>query len=93
MYHDGRTFLSYSAAGCAGGEYKLGLLELVAPGDPMSACSWKKHPEPVFSAKGGVYAPGHNANFMSPDGKENWNVYHANKVGLSAARYRGIWAG
>jgi GH43 family beta-xylosidase len=43
----------------------------------MNACDWKKYPEPVFSAKNGVYAPGHNANFYSPDGKETWNVYHA----------------
>ena len=26
----------------------------------------------------GVYAPGHNAFFKSPDGREDWIVYHAN---------------
>jgi len=48
----------------------------------MSPCSWKKYSEPVFSAKNGVYAPGHNANFYSPDGKETWNVYHAVSIGF-----------
>jgi GH43 family beta-xylosidase len=31
----------------------------------MNACDWKKYPEPVFSAKNGVYAPGHNANLLA----------------------------
>lgn len=51
----------------------------------MNACDWKKYPEPVFSAnkEDGVYAPGHNANFYSPDSKETWNVYHAvSRVGF-----------
>jgi GH43 family beta-xylosidase len=26
----------------------------------------------------GVYAPGHNTFFKSPDGSEDWIVYHAN---------------
>jgi GH43 family beta-xylosidase len=53
----------------------------------MSPCSWKKYPEPVFSAKNGVYAPGHNANFYSPDGKETWNVYHAVSIGVRGYVY------
>jgi GH43 family beta-xylosidase len=27
-----------------------------------------------------VYAPGHNSFFKSPDGKEDWILYHANSL-------------
>jgi GH43 family beta-xylosidase len=39
-----------------------------------------KSPSPVFrqSAANSVYAPGHNAFFKSPDGTEDWIIYHAN---------------
>jgi GH43 family beta-xylosidase len=30
------------------------------------------------SEENGVYAPGHNSFFTSPDGKEDWILYHAN---------------
>ncbi|MGH8199439.1 MAG: family 43 glycosylhydrolase [Steroidobacteraceae bacterium] len=30
------------------------------------------------SAANGVYATGHNGFFKSPDGKQNWIIYHAN---------------
>ena len=37
-------------------------------------------PNPVFqrSDANGVYGPGHNGFFKSPDGTEDWIVYHAN---------------
>ncbi len=43
-------------------------------------CAWKRYPKPLFvtSEKNGVYAPGHNSFFKSPDGKEDWILYHAN---------------
>jgi GH43 family beta-xylosidase len=45
----------------------------------------------VFSqnAEAGAFAPGHNSFFKSPDGQENWIVYHANpKAGQGCGRYR-----
>ncbi|GAA3182910.1 hypothetical protein GCM10010451_35090 [Streptomyces virens] len=79
LQRDGRTFLIYSASGCWTPDYKLGQLTLTGP-DPTSASSWTKKPTPVFrrSDGNGVYGPGHNGSFTSPDGKENWIVYHAN---------------
>ncbi|MGI5459104.1 family 43 glycosylhydrolase [Streptomyces sp. CA-249302] len=79
LYHDGRTFLTYSASFCGTADYKLGQLELTGS-DPLSASSWTKKSTPVFqrSDAGGVYGPGHNGFFTSPDGTENWIVYHAN---------------
>lgn len=90
LQHDGKTFIIYSASACSGPDYKLGMLTLTGS-DPLDAAAWVKHPEPVFqrSDANGVYAPGHNGFFTSPDGKENWIVYHANaeaRDGCSATR-------
>lgn len=81
LYHDGQTFIIYSASACWGPNYKLGMLTHNG-GDPMSADSWEKSPQPVFqrSDAGGVFGPGHNTFFTSPDGTEDWIVYHANDL-------------
>ncbi|MFJ4618213.1 family 43 glycosylhydrolase [Streptomyces sp. NPDC088812] len=79
LQRNGQTFLVYSASGCWTADYKLGQLTLTGS-DPLSASSWTKKSTPVFqrSDAGGVYGPGHNGFFTSPDGTENWIVYHAN---------------
>ncbi len=81
IQRDGRTFVVYAASACWGPDYKLGLLELTGA-DPMDAAAWHKFPEPVFERddKRGVYAPGHNTFFKSPDGTEDWMAYHANDL-------------
>ena len=40
---------------------------------------WVKSNEPVFkkSIENKVFAPGHNSFTQSPDGTEDWIVYHA----------------
>ncbi|MCF4122505.1 family 43 glycosylhydrolase [Antribacter sp. KLBMP9083] len=79
LQHDGRTFVTYSASACQGPDYKLGLLTLTGS-NPLSASSWTKNATPVFQRNdaNGVYGPGHNGFFTSPDGTESWIVYHAN---------------
>ncbi|WP_405824621.1 family 43 glycosylhydrolase [Streptomyces sp. NBC_01390] len=79
LYHDGRTFLTFSASYCQTPDYKLGQLELTGT-NPLLASSWTKKQTPVFQRNdaAGVYGPGHNGFFTSPDGTENWIVYHAN---------------
>lgn len=81
LKRDGRTFLVYSGSFCNTPDYKLGLVELIGD-DPMIASNWKKFPEPVFSKANGVYGPGHNGFFKSPDGSEDWLIYHANASAL-----------
>ena len=48
--------------------------------DLVNPASWKKSAKPVFEKwpEGHVFAPGHNSFFKSPDGKEDWILYHAN---------------
>ncbi|MGW6733671.1 family 43 glycosylhydrolase [Streptomyces sp. NPDC055013] len=79
LYHNGRTFLTYSASYCNTADYKLGQLELTGS-DPLNPGSWTKKQTPVFQRNdaNGAYGPGHNGFFASPDGTENWIVYHAN---------------
>ncbi|MFF3497901.1 family 43 glycosylhydrolase [Streptomyces sp. NPDC003247] len=81
LQRNGQTFLVYSASGCWTADYKLGQLTLTGS-DPLSASSWTKKSTPVFQRNdaGGVYGPGHNGFFTSPDGTESWIVYHANDV-------------
>jgi GH43 family beta-xylosidase len=80
LVHGEDLFVVYSGSACWTDTYALGLLRLRAGGDPLDAGAWLKSAEPVFqqSVKNGVYATGHNSFFLSPDGRENWILYHAN---------------
>jgi hypothetical protein len=77
LQHAGRTFVSYSCSGSWQPSYKLGLLELKPGGDPLNAEDWRKHPEPVFQSSASTFGVGHNSFVKSPDGAEDWLVYHA----------------
>lgn len=77
LQRNGQTFVIYSASSCNTPDYKLGRLTLTGT-DPMNPAAWSKHPNPVFQAGNGVYGPGHNGFFTSPDGSEDWLVYHGN---------------
>jgi len=79
LKHNGRTFVTYSTNLCHSPNYQLGMLELIGA-DPLQPTSWVKNPEPVFSAANGVYGPGHNGFFKSPDGSQDWLVYHGNAL-------------
>ncbi len=78
LQHDGTTFVVFSASACTTPDYKLGMLTLTGD-DPLDRASWVKRSEPVFqrSDANDVYGPGHNGFFTSPDGTEDWIVYHA----------------
>lgn len=74
---NGKTYMVYSASFCNTPDYKLGLIELVG-NDPLKPESWHKFDQPVFSKANDVYGPGHNGFFKSPDGSEDWLIYHGN---------------
>lgn len=79
LVRNGRVFVSYSASGCWSGGYKLGLLSAPLGADLLDPMNWTKSPAPVFASDpaAAVHAPGHNGFFRSPDGREDWFVYHA----------------
>ncbi|MEV6300163.1 family 43 glycosylhydrolase [Actinoplanes sp. NPDC051861] len=80
LQRNGQTFLTYSASSCNTPDYKLGMLTLTGS-NPLSASSWTKKSTPIFqrSDGNGVYGPGGQGFFTSPDGAETWLVYHANE--------------
>ncbi|MFD2537658.1 glycoside hydrolase family 43 protein [Sphingobacterium chuzhouense] len=79
---EGSVFVVYSASSFSSDRYALGLLSLKDGGDPMNPEDWTKHAEPVFSmnAESGAFGPGHNGFFKSPDGTEDWIIYHARNL-------------
>ncbi|HEX6961559.1 MAG TPA: family 43 glycosylhydrolase, partial [Lacipirellula sp.] len=79
LQHNGRTFVVYSTSSSWQPTYKLGLLELRRGGDPMNPADWKKYDKPAFEATEHTYGVGHASFVASPDGTEDWIVYHAKR--------------
>ncbi|SFU59479.1 Beta-xylosidase, GH43 family [Pustulibacterium marinum] len=79
LAHNNKLFIVFSANGCWTDFYNLGLLELKGD-NPLGPQNWVKHSQPIFTKneENGVYAPGHNSFFTSPDGTEDWILFHAN---------------
>ncbi|WP_313996785.1 glycoside hydrolase family 43 protein [uncultured Paenibacillus sp.] len=79
LHRNGFVFLVYSASTTWSEDYALGMLTMDEGDDPMVPSSWEKSAHPVFrkSVENGVYATGHNSLTESPDGEEDWIVYHA----------------
>jgi GH43 family beta-xylosidase len=75
-----KIFLVYSASACWTDYYELGMLTAPSVTNLLDRASWSKSARPAFqpSPEAGVYATGHNSFFTSPDGKQDWILYHAN---------------
>ncbi|MGO4184046.1 family 43 glycosylhydrolase [Paenibacillus sp. MCAF9] len=76
---DGRVWIAYSGAGSWTPFYSIGLLSLELGADPLDPAKWTKAEQPLMQMDGDaeVYGPGHNTFVASPDGTEDWIVYHA----------------
>jgi GH43 family beta-xylosidase len=72
----GQTFIVYSTRESWLPTYRLGQLKLVNPAAPLDPASYVKS-GPVFAAANGVFGVGHNGFTTSPDGRQDWLVYHA----------------
>jgi GH43 family beta-xylosidase len=80
LKHGDRLFLVYSASACWTDWYELGMLTARSEANLLNPASWVKDRLPVFweSPDAGAFGTGHNGFFQSPDGKEDWIIYHAN---------------
>ncbi len=78
LWHGTNLFVIYSASGAWGDHYCLGQLRWNG-GEVMDPKSWIKSPRPVFAGTSEVSSPGHCSFVKSPDGTEDWIVYHAHK--------------
>jgi GH43 family beta-xylosidase len=89
--HDDRLFLIYAASGCWTDNYCLGMMMASIGSDLLDPGSWEKYPRPVLSQlpEAQAYGTGHCGFFKSPDGKEDWIVFHANpKPGEGCGGFR-----
>jgi GH43 family beta-xylosidase len=90
LVRNGKIFLIYSACDTGKPDYKLGMLIADQKSDLLRPQSWEQYPEPVFTRcdEHGVYGPGHNGFFSSPDGSEDWIIYHAKSTPMYTYRTR-----
>lgn len=75
----GVTTLVYSASGSWTEDYCLGTLT-ARGGDVLDPASWEKSDGCVFAKRDTAWGPGHHTFTTSPDGTEDWIVYHASTV-------------
>ena len=82
LKHGSKLNIIYSGSGTWTDHYCLGVIRADVESDLLDPASWVKHPEPIFSQspENGVFGPGHNSFFKSPDGTEDWNLYHAREA-------------
>lgn len=82
LYHGDDIWLAYSASAFWSPCYCLGFLCAKRGSDLLDPFSWTKLSQPFFSQSraNGVYGPGHNSFVTSPDGSEDWILYHARRV-------------
>ncbi|WP_222851988.1 glycoside hydrolase family 43 protein [Cyclobacterium plantarum] len=79
LKHGDQTFIIYSTRESWLKEYRLGQLKLkAANADPMIAGNWVKS-GPVFLGNDTVHGVGHCSFAKSPDGSEDWILYHSKK--------------
>lgn len=76
--HGSKVYLTFSASGCWTDDYNLGMLSANLTVDLTVASNWTKSSSSVFKKTSTVFGPGHNSFVKSPDGTEDWIVYHAN---------------
>lgn len=80
LQHGDKIFMVYSASACWTDFYELGMLTARASDNLLDPASWNKSPVALFwqSPKAHAYGTGHNSFFKSPDGTQDWIIYHAN---------------
>ncbi|MCR4694382.1 MAG: family 43 glycosylhydrolase [Pseudobutyrivibrio sp.] len=87
----GVASIVYSASGSWSDTYCLGCLTLRAGADPMEASSWSKAAEPIFEKNDNTtFSTGHACFVGSPDGKEDYLVFHATRFAGGGWNGRGV---
>jgi GH43 family beta-xylosidase len=77
LVRNGRVFLVYSCSGSWQESYKLGMLWADASANLLDPRSWRKVERPVFQSNASVFGVGHCSFVQSPDGSEDWIIYHS----------------
>lgn len=79
LVRNGRVMMVYSCSGSWQPTYKLGMLHMDEQADPLDPGSWRKVNAPVFDSTHDIFGVGHCCFTRSPDGTEDWILYHAKK--------------
>lgn len=89
-----KVFIIYSAGACWDDKYGLGWLSARKDADLMDPASWTRTTEEVFSLspENRAFGPGHNSFTTSPDGNEQWIIYHAKLESSNLCEERGTRA-
>lgn len=88
---DGTVNIVYSASGSWSDFYCLGSLTLKKGADPLEKSSWIKADKPVFEKNNSsTFSTGHACFTTSPDGKEDYIIYHATKNSGDGWNGRGV---
>ncbi len=83
LYRNGRTWMTYSVCDTGKPDYGLWMMSIASNADPLNPGNWQQHDGARFARSDarGVFGPGHHGFFRSPDGSEDWIVYHAKTTG------------
>ena len=76
LENDGVVYVIYSVSGSWQPAYKLAQLSIRADAVPMEPGNWTKPDSPVFTGSDVVHGVGHASFTTSPDGSEDWVLYH-----------------
>ena len=77
LVRNGVVSVVYSCNGFEDANYCLGMLVCRNASDPdFRNWKWEASPVPVFAKTAKVWGPGHNCFTVSPDGTEDWILYH-----------------
>lgn len=89
-----KIFIIYSAGACWDDNYGLGLFSANSDADLLDPDSWTRSSQQVFEqcADSSVYGPGHNCFTKSPDGTEDWIVYHGKSISSNQCSGRSMRA-
>lgn len=79
LYRNGRTWMVYSACNARTPDYRLMVESVAAKTNPLVTRNWRQVKAPVFQRRDAarVFGPGSASFFRSPDGRQDWIVYHA----------------
>ena len=73
----GRVSLMYAANAAHLPQYCLALIHCTDPGRILDPSVWVKEPEPILAGQGDVIGPGHACIVSSPDGREDYLLFHS----------------
>lgn len=74
---NGRLRVLYSANSAGSPDYCLAALCCEDPSRILDRSAWKKIPYPLFKGNDSIIGPGHASITTSPDGTEDWLVFHS----------------